>query len=245
MSRMITQSKLTVKGVDLKTPKLLEPPPRVTVGSAPDKLIVICVWWGTLYPRKYVEILRDSVKRNLSIPYEFYCLTDHEEDIPGVIVLPTLNKNKGWWQKVNLFQPDLFNYNRRILYLDLDVVVVGSLDKIASVQEPFCMIENYGPNKGHAAHNSSVMVWTPCAKSDFIYTKFDDQVMKELHGDQCWIWRVLRDDIHDYPKNWVVSYKYEKHPQWHHADDETAVYVFHGQPKPHQVGDKHIKNNWR
>ena len=34
---MITQSRLTVNGVDLKTPNLLEPPPQVTVGDAPEK----------------------------------------------------------------------------------------------------------------------------------------------------------------------------------------------------------------
>jgi len=49
MSRMITQSKLTLNGIDLKTPKLFEPPQRVTVGDAPEKLTVACVWGGTLY----------------------------------------------------------------------------------------------------------------------------------------------------------------------------------------------------
>jgi hypothetical protein len=108
------------------------------------------------------------------------------------------------------------------------------------------MIENFGPNKGHAAHNSSVMVWTPSEKISQIYTKFSSDVMKELHGDQCFIWRVLRDDIHDFPKSWAVSYKYERYKkEWHNADKDTAVVVFHGNPKPHQCKDQQVINNWK
>lgn len=255
---MITQSLLTTNGVDLKTPKLLEPPPRVTVGDKPEFITVACVWWGTLYPKSYVERLRNSVARNLTVPHEFVCITDRDDVPEGVRAIPTPVPNelcqgtnsygdgKGWWAKVGLFKPGLFGDAKRVLYLDLDVVIVGSLDKIASVQEPFCAIENFGPNKGHAAHNSSVVVWTPNEKSDEIYTKFSPDVPNQLHGDQCWIWRVLRDDIRDYPKNWVVSYKYEKHRQWRHADENTSVVVFHGSPKPHQVlREKQIYENWK
>lgn len=256
MSKLITQSTLTVNGVDLKTPRLIEPPPRVTIGKKPEHITVVCVWWGTLYPKTYVEKLRDSVARNLSIPHTFVCITDRDDVPEGVVkVAPQIpgavstGKNsygdgKGWWQKVGLFAPGLLN--GRVLYMDLDVVVTGSLDSIASVEQPFCMIENYGPNKAHAAHNSSVMVWTPSEKTEQIFTKFSPDVTNELHGDQCWIWRVMRDEIHNYPKSWVVSYKYEKHPQWRHTNNETAVVVFHGKPKPHEVlNDPLVKNNWK
>lgn len=257
MSRMITQSLITTNGVDLKTPKMFEPPPRVTVGEPPEKITVACVWWGTAYPVKYVINLRNMVARHLTIPYEFVCISDRDDVPEGVRKIPTPVPNelcqgkdqgghsKGWWAKVGLYKPDLFGDAKRVLYMDLDIVITGSLDKIVSVQEPFCMIENFGPNKGHAAHNSSVVVWTPNEKSNEIYTKFSPQVVRELHGDQCWQWRVMRDDIHDYPKSWVVSYKYEKHPQWHHANKDTAITIFHGKPKPHEVRDPYIVNNWK
>ncbi|SVD00189.1 uncharacterized protein METZ01_LOCUS353043, partial [marine metagenome] len=35
--------------------------------------------------------------------------------------------NKGWWYKSNLF--DKHEWNGQVLYLDLDTVVMGSLDK--------------------------------------------------------------------------------------------------------------------
>jgi hypothetical protein len=175
---MITQSTLTTNGIDLKTPKLFEPPPRVSVGPPPEKITVACVWWGTLYPQKYVVNLRNMVARNLTIPYEFVCITDRDDVPKGVTKIPTPIPNelcrgknhygdgKGWWAKVGLFKPDLFGDAKRIMYLDLDLCIIRNLDSLASVQQPFCMIENFGPNKGHAAHNSSVLVWTPNEKSE-------------------------------------------------------------------------------
>lgn len=229
------RNNLIINGVNLKNPPLLEPPHRVTIGSPPEKLNIICVWWGTLYPIKYVEILRNSINRNLTIPYEIFCLTDRKEKIDGITMIPTLNNNQTWWQKVNIFKTDLVDPGRR-MYLDLDVIIVGSLDKIGSVKEPFCMIQNYGPNRRYAAYNSSVMVWTPDDRNEQIYTKFKPEVTKYLHGDQDWCLRIMEhDNIWCFPKSWVVSYKYSKLPQWNHINKDTSVYVFHGKPKPHEI----------
>ena len=244
MSRMITQSTLTVGGVDLKTPPL-PAPPRVTVGTRPSRLTVACVWWGTLYGVEYVEKLRDAVARNLTIPYDFVCITPHQNVPDGVIRMSPRVSGKGWWQKVGLFSPDLFGVSQRVLYLDLDLVVINSLDEIASSQEEFCMIENFGPNKGHAAHNSSCMLWTPSEKTYRIHDCFTNDVMSALHGDQCWIWRVMLNDITDFHQYQCVSYKYEKQSaQWRHRNENTACVVFHGKPKPHEVRDSYVVENW-
>ncbi len=248
MSRMITQSTLTVGGIDLKTPPLPNPVPRVTLGKPPSRMTVACVWWGDLYPVKYVEILRDAVARHLTIPHDFVCLTPHAKVPEGVIKMTPKRSDAGWWQKINLFDPEMFGPSSRVLYLDLDLVVTGCLYDIACAQEPFCMIENFGPNKGHAAHNSSVMLWTPSEKTHRVYDAFcadSSRIIKGLHGDQCFSWRAMHPDIWNWEQNQIVSYKYEKHHQWRHQDQHTAVVVFHGQPKPHQVKDPEIMANWR
>lgn len=247
MSRMITQSTLTTSGVDLKTPPLPDPPKRVTIGNQPQRLTVACVWWGTQYGIDYVENLRDGVARHLTIPYDFVCITPHQKVPEGVIryAPPIAPSAEGWWQKVGLFSADLFGPSMRVLYFDLDVVIINELNTIASADDPFCMIENFGPNKGHAAHNSSVMLWTPTRSTSRIFTCFSDEVMKQLHGDQCWIWRVMLDDIRDFEQYQCVSFKYEKaNPAWHHATSETSVVVFHGQPKPHNCGNAQLMQKW-
>lgn len=244
MSQIIQSTKL-INCVDLKTPALIDPPLYAEVGEPPKKLIVACVWWGTKYGKEYVEKLRNSVKRNLSIPYELVCITDRDDVPEGVTKIPAPKNSEGWWQKVNLFHPKLFHPQNRIMYLDLDVVITNSLDALACSQGEFIMIENFGPNKKHAAYNSSCMVWNPTEKTHRIHNSFDKVVTQELHGDQCWIWRVMEKDIKAFRKDLAESYKYNRRTtQWKRESKDTALWIFHGKPDPHEVKDSIIVKNW-
>jgi hypothetical protein len=254
MSQIIQSNKL-INGVNLNTPRLPDPPKYSPIGEPPEFLAVVCVWWGDLYGIDYVEKLYNSVKRNLSIPHHFYCITEHENVPYGVQRIEAPNNSKGWWQKVNLFRKDLFpeeldSLNQcqygRVIYLDLDVVITGSIDEIASSSGEFVMIENFGPNKKHAAHNSSIVLWNPSTLSQNISDAFDVEVTRELHGDQCWIWRVMDSHITNFRKDLVDSYKYSKRSDWKRSRGEVSpVMIFHGNPKPHQCNDTWVKKNWR
>ena len=215
--------------------------PFAQVSNEVDHITVVCVWWGTLYGREYVEKLRDAVKRHLTIPYEFVVITDRDDDIPGAKIIAAIDDNEGWWQKITLFKPNLFT--GRILYFDLDIVITNSIDDIAKSAGELVMIRNFGPNHRTSPHNSSCMVWTPCEKTENIYTKFTKDVTTNLHGDQCWIGRVGSDFILNFKLPLITSYKYEKR-NYTRKDHSTAVWVFHGQPNPHEVEDKWVKENW-
>lgn len=220
-------------------PKVPNPPNRVALGKAPPKLTVACVWWGDRYPAVYVERLRNMVERNLRFaPYDFVCITPHKEVPDGVLRIRPRTDAATWWQKVGLFDPDLFGPSQRILYLDLDIVIKGSLHDIARSQDAFCMLDNFGPNRGYCAHNSSVMLWTPTEKSAKIFTDFTPDVMKGLHGDQDWIWYKMREDIRCFAEGLCQSYKYDK------IDDQSSVVVFHGEPKQTAVKDPFVLANW-
>ncbi len=243
MSQIIQSTKL-VNGVDLKTPPL--PNFEISkIGEAPEKLIVACVWWGTKYGIEYVEKLRNSVKRNLTIPYEMVCITDHDEVPEGVRKIPTPSSSEGWWQKVNLFKEGVFPNDTRIMYLDLDIVVTNSLDMIARHEGEFVMIKNFSRNERHAAFNSSCMIWTPTDKTKRIYDCFCEEVTDELHGDQCWVWRVMHNNaIKTIRLDLAESYKYNKRSAVRRESNDTALWVFHGEPNPHEVTDKKIVSNW-
>jgi hypothetical protein len=107
------------------------------------------------------------------------------------------------------------------------------------------MIENFGPNAHRAAFNSSAIMWNPSPDSDKIYLSFESKVAETLHGDQCWIWRVLGDNIKAFRRDLIDSYKYSKRPQWNRTTPSTSVLVFHGKPDPHEVDDPLIKKSWR
>lgn len=239
MSNLIRQSNY-VGNVDLKTPHYNEPDVAV-IGDKPEHVNVICVQSGVKYKEEFVNKLRNSVARNLSIPHTFTVLRDEdvkEEDRWG-----------GWWSKINLFNPEYTNKGL-CLYLDLDVVITGSLDDLVACQthKAMTIIKNFSMNIAHCAYNSSAMLWQagdPRVVRIYEQFKKNPGMVKDvLHGDQCWVWRTLKDDAAVFPKPLVCSYKYDcRAPKG--LPIHTRVVVFHGSPDPNEVNDEWVKQNWK
>lgn len=231
--------------IDLKLPKY-QKPTYANIGDKPEFITVVCVWWGDKYGEEYVQKLKNAVSRHLTIPHRFVCLTDHGSTPKGVENedLLSCEFEEGWWKKVEIFHPDKFGKKERLLFLDLDVVIINSLDELVSSEGEFVIIENFGPNSKKSAYNSSCMLWTPSEKTDKIFTEFSGNVVSKLHGDQCWVWRVMQDEAKCFRKDLVESYKYQKLPNYKRSTDKTTLLVFHGKPNPHEVKDKIVKENW-
>jgi hypothetical protein len=243
-----------------------EEPALVPTPSADNKITVICVKFGTRYGREYVERLRNMVSRHLTVPYEFVCLTDDQHPIEGVrsIVQPNERYLKGWWHKVHMFDPSL-PLSGRVLYFDLDVVIHANIDKLVSyLPGQFIGIHDFN-RQFHSSWNSlnsSAMLWTHGSQSN-IWTDFKknpSDAMK-LPGDQDWIWKLCKGHMKFWPKEWIQSYKWEirskeeltvingkrqfkkeDHSVEPHSD--CCVTVFHGDPKPQDVTDKFVVDNW-
>lgn len=232
-----------------------------------NSFTVLCVRFGNLYGREYVERLRNMVSRNLTIPHRFVCLTDDNHQITGVenIVRPNGGYKKGWWHKVHMFDPFL-PLSGRILYFDLDLVVHSNIDKlITSYSNEFVGIRDFN-RKFHSKWqylNSSIMSWTHGTNSD-IWLQFqkDPSAAQRFAGDQDWIWKLCKDKITFFPDDWIQSYKWEvrskndlqqingkrKFRTENHSilpDQNCCVYVFHGEPKPQDVKDQFIVDNWK
>lgn len=162
------------------------------------------------YGPEHVERLRQQVAGHLEQPHRFVCLDDS----------PFL----GWWAKVSLFEPGRFT--GRVLYLDLDITIVGGLDEVADYPAPFAAMRD-ALNPGI---NSSVMLWT-AGQQDHIYSRFTPADMdKNPFGDQQWIGRVALPS--KFPKAWFPSYKYDLHKDIKNMGPETKAVIYHGVPKP-------------
>lgn len=96
---------------------------------------ILCVRFGNKYGISYVEKLRNMVKRHTTIPYKLVCLTDDPQPIEGVQLIVQKNAGyaKGWWHKVHMFDSKL-PLSGRILYMDLDIVICGNLDKLLQIE---------------------------------------------------------------------------------------------------------------
>jgi hypothetical protein len=120
------------------------------------------------YDAAWVEKLQNSVSRNLTIPHRFVCLSDVDvpcERIPLVQVSDT--KSPGWWAKLQLFRPGLFD--GPVLYFDLDTVITSNLDELVNTvtsQRDFLMEHDTHFN----ISSSAIMYWN--GDYSFVYQEY-------------------------------------------------------------------------
>jgi hypothetical protein len=209
-------------------------------------LHIVCVNAGNYLGRgaQYVNILFDSVRRNLAEGYEarFICFTDDAAGLdPRIetkpLPVPGLN---GWWNKLALFKPGVFEDGDRVLYLDLDTVITGRLDEIAAYDGDFAILRDvYRPN----GFQSSVMAWRIGFENN-IWQSFADMGFPQIQGgDQAWIEASYRgaDILQDKFPNLFVSYKASGGA----IPDKASVVFFHGLPRPHEVTIGWVPQVWK
>lgn len=230
---------------------------------------ILCLKHGTKYSSDYVNKLYNMVKRNCTLDFDFWCLTEDPSGVhPDVKIIPLPGGLSGWWYKPYMFSRDL-PIEGIILYMDLDVVIAGNIDKLFTYQpNHWCTIRDFTrtmrPN--WQKYNSSVVrfktgelhnVW-----EEFEKNKLD--IQRRLHGDQDWLWEATRKhQAMLYPDSWILSWKWEvrkskefapgglkgdrklKHIENVKPRVECCVTVFHGDPQPHNCEDPWVIDNWR
>lgn len=204
-------------------------------------LTVACVLkGGGIYTPDWVFRLRNMVARNLSVEHDFVCLTDYLPDLlPGVKTAGLAHPVTltGWWAKIELFRPGLFH--GRVLYFDLDTVITGDLEPLATQAGKFIGIRDWGhPGK----INSSVMAWDARACHG-IYQDLKVRTLDEMRGDQDWITAWVGPCAVTWPSEMVVSYKRHCTGGVRYPVDARVV-CFHGRPKMNEVKDEWVRTLW-
>ena len=212
------------------------------------------------YPNEYVIKLKNMCLRHLP-KHEFICITDRP--MGGVNCWEPVCEYEGWWGKIGLFKPGLFN--GPVMYLDLDVIITGSIKAMVEhiifnarfgVHRPLYARDDFSYSMknprtdlsadmiktlgGAGCINSSVMLWhgNRCRK---IWDEYSPEAAQGLHGDQNWISKVMGlENITLLSERVVKSYKYH----WLRGEGHGDICVFHGEPKPHQVEDSWVADNW-
>lgn len=198
-------------------------------------LHIVCVQSGNYQERgaQYVNILFDSVRRNLADGFagEFVCFTDNPAGLdPGIVTRSLPVGVRGWWGKLYLFKDGLFPKGDRILYFDLDTVITGRLDELASYDGDFAILRDWFEPQ---IVNSSVMAWRSGQYGQIWENWLAAGKPDYLGGDQEWIRRnttnpVLLQDV--FP-GLFVSFKMTNG----RIPDKASVCCFHGIPRPHEA----------
>lgn len=214
-------------------------------------LQIVCVDSGNYCGRghEYVTKLYDMVHRNLPdrFPGKFIVFSDYLSDYgSGIEVAPLPGNLNGWWNKLWLFKSGLFEPGSRILFFDLDIVITGKLDDIATYDGKFAILSDYY----HPTQvQSAVMAWEAGAV-DFIWDDYEAAGFPEVDGgDQEWIAAALEqrrfkpDLLQRKFPGAFASYKGD-HCQ-SGPPKGVSVCVFHGHPRPHEVTDGWVPWVWK
>lgn len=208
-----------------------------------DPLKVFCVRTGDKYSMVYVLKLRNMVARHLSIPYEFWCITDKETDE----VFCELTPYQGWWGKVSLFA-----HTGPCLYFDLDTVILGSIDPLAEAiledeEKKLFMLKGFIQKRKEWM--SGIMAWR--GDWSFLTEGFHPiRTPNKFKGDQNFFdHRIRMSNEKAKPVQSVLpgvcSYKRDLRPYRNKKANGARVVCFHGNPRPHQVYEKWVVENWK
>ena len=216
-------------------------------------LTVACVFVRGEYPYtpEYVTRLKSMVARWIDRPFDFVCLTDQPwlftEDFGQTVRTIPIAKPPDClapWAKLELFNPAR-QWPGRVLYLDLDTLIVSPLKAILDMSEPFPFAITADPAKPGMKtkdfygrmivrkFNSSLMVWDGGTQTE-LYTDWTPDVARRLSGDQDWIGERSREAL-TLPRSWFPRLSEVVHPPF----DPDVKVILSKVPKNHIAEKEH------
>jgi len=202
------------------------------------------------------------VARHLAGPFAFLCLTDDATGLrPEVTAapIPALppfppGPERGW-NKLAAFSPTLAPLLKGpVLYLDLDVVIVGELAPLFDLPVAFPIIRDWYHPMGRIG-NSSVFRYelAACAGLFKDFGRDLAAIIARHRNEQEYVTAFMRaaGALDWWPKDWCRSYRRDCTSPWPLCywrppapPPGSRVLVFHGDPKPPEAiaGNRHPFN---
>lgn len=207
---------------------------------------ILCMKWGTLYGPEYVNTLYSMVRRNITAPFRFYCLTDDPKGIHEDVLCrpcPTVpiadwRANTGW-RKLAVWASELFDIQGDVLFLDLDVVIVSNIDDLFTFGSDFCVMRNWTQPRERIG-NTSVFRFTVGKHPHILQKLIDDpaSVLDHHRNEQIYISETI-STMTFFPDDWCRLFKVHclPHPllRWFKEPSlpsGTKIVAFPGDPNP-------------
>ena len=186
---------------------------------------IVTLKTGNWYPEHdYVGAFHNSLKRHLTVPFEFACLT--KSSLPS------------WWGKM-----DIFKAGGPIIYSDLDMVICGNVDFLSEYQGEFCAREN--PWQG-AWCDAGLMSLSAdaCRHIAEAFFKAPQDIMRQYRSDQEFI-GALVPPADTWQKLFPGKTSSFKADNLTGGPEGASIVHFHGKPKPHQLTNlSWVKEHW-
>ena len=191
------------------------------------------------------------VSRNMSRTFRFICLTEDGEgthENVEIFPLPELSVDlagpERGWNKLAVFAETLYDLKGKVLCLDLDLIITGSLDDLFDYPGEVMIIKDWIKKDGTG--NSSVYRFEVGAHPEVLaeFEKSFEKIKKAHRNEQEYLSAALmaKGALKYWPDEWCRSFK--RHclqPFWFlvaretRVPDNARVIVFHGKPDPHEA----------
>lgn len=227
-----------------------------------QKKVVICMKWGTLFPAEYVNVLYRACCENISGEFRFVCLTNEVDGLlPEIEAYPIplfgledWHYYDGAWPKMGIFLKDLYGLQGRALYLDLDMVICGSLDDLFETPGELVAID-FQPwkNEPGGPLTMGAMLSFDIGSLDYLVDGMRvqrDAFVQKYKNDQNYMHGEVKD-IRYWPHEWIVSFKHhlrrpliiDRFREPSPPPRSAKVVAFHGRPRPIDL-IRPPKGNW-
>ena len=210
---------------------------------------IICMKWGAKYGANYVNILAGMVQRNMTRPYRFVCFTDNGNGLNADIEvrplpeleLPEELPERGW-NKLTVLGEKLADLEGRVLFLDLDVVILDSLEPFFELPGKFRIIDDWD-FKGKIIGNSSVFRFEIGKHADVLdhFLTHGEEVRATHRNEQAYLSHAIhaKGILEYWPESWCRSFKrhcVRRFPLGYFFPPikpaNAKIVIFHGNPCP-------------
>lgn len=225
-------------------------------------IAVVCFLWRApgavppLYSAEHVNRLRLMLDMRLGETYRLVCATEDAAGLdPRIDVVPMsrelVAQSNRRYLKLLLFRRDAARIfgAERLLYLDLDVVLVGDIAPLLERQEDFVIwrdptARRPGCETSHRYNSSVILMNAGCRPA--VYETFDGATTPDLvrrgqliGSDQAWIGHVCGPDEATFgPEDGILGLRQDIAPGEHWPDGARIV-VAHSRPKPWDLERSH------
>lgn len=210
--------------------------------------LIISTWlWGDRYGREYVEKLRAAVSRNLSLPHKFCVFTPWAQD-------EYLTEIKGCFARLRAFDPEWqraqgLRYGDKIVCMDLDLIITGSLDDLFDRDEPFTILQ--GVNSANPCpFNGSLWMLEVGYRPD-VWHEFSPELAAkvpyyEFPDDQAWLADMIPEAGSFGPEDGVYAFQKKGWPKGEALPKNARIVAFPGWRDPSQyVRLDWVQEHWR
>lgn len=239
-----------------------------------DMQNILCLKWGSAYTSDYVNKLYRGVKRNLSGDFRFVCVTDDPHGLDeGIDAREFPAPPPGWkrrWPnifvKLMVFKDGFADLEGPTLFLDIDQIIVGDLDRFFDYKPgEFCIIRNWIELRkrifrGQPKIGNSSCFRFEAGRMNHVYEKFLSEMdiavqQKFFRTEQAYMTHAVGlENVNWWPSKWVQSFKrscmrvfpFNLVMQPKRVKD-ASILCFHGRPSPEDAiagyRGKHL-NTW-